>query len=292
MLVLILHLLVTPALAQPKPQDCNAKTPALCNQLASWYRGKEDKQKTYDYSLMGCKLNEPYCCSSLYYEAQGIGPKEMAATKDLLIKKCKENDAFCGDVAQVYYEEKNFEKGLEIDRRYFMNYSKGTYPFMAYQHGHKKEGFAATLTQCQQDKDRCIFFVRYMPDHPQYSVLLRNAEDDCKLSAGSQGGATNCAILGAYYYKNYNHKKSLEIWDSECRLHVQSSCELIIGSDADVKTRSAAFQNYCFEGGQGRLGSDNESCSAPNPQIPETLRQKSIQLLESYLREQKVLKKN
>jgi hypothetical protein len=260
---------------QAKAETCGPTNPQICDSQASSARGNDDFQAAYKYDRMGCDYNCVPCCSQLYND------KPSEETKNYLLKRCTVNDEICGSVANIFYQEKNIEKAHALDRKYFLKYNRGAFPLKLYEVGQNKEAFELALASCEKDQSKCSFYIRYMPDHPQLTRFLGLSDKYCRENNNDLGGATTCALLGSYFYKNKNHKKALELWKSECVKIMDSSCRLIIGSDATSASKLEAFHYLCSSAHKP-IG-----CLPASQTLPSSIINESEKLLKSYLSEQK-----
>lgn len=269
---------------------CSSANPIRCANIAGEWRAQDKYQMSFKYDKIGCKAGYQGSCDQLYYDAKAIGRKEIRQATEILTAQCSLNQEVCGVLARLYYEENEREKALSLDKKYFERFGKGIYPLEIYKDGKKAEAFALSLKSCEKEIEHCIFWVRYLPDHPQIGVLLARAELAAQKENGKTSGATTAAILGSYYYKRKSFDKAYSIWSAECEHHSATSCLLILGGDYPSPIKQNAYNNYCV--GAGSIGEVNveklrsRACKEIRKDIPKEVLKSGARTLGSFLGEQ------
>lgn len=264
-----------------------------CNIAVSAFNGQGKPQLALEVSEKMCEMNAENCSQS-YFSARRVGPQ---AALDLLKKmqlRCSKSTEYCDTLASIYEEKKQFSLALETAKKYYDKFQKGSYPRLAYQLGtDKKTAFDAFLKDCREDNSKCVFALRYMPDHPQYLELLVHAENACKKEGDLSSGATDCAIVGTLYFKKSNFPKAFEFWAYDCAKN-QVSCMLILGSEkAAANLKLQAMKGFCNYTGQMHEATlanlENKYCGKfkENQKIPKELFTAGQQEIAAFLGEQK-----
>lgn len=258
---------------------------------SSFWRGNPElAQKIFRH---GCDFDDSESCSQLYFLSISSPNKKQSDLADYLLKKCAKNAKFCNMVAQMYEDQKDHKKALFFAKKFYLSEHSGVYPYWEYLYGNKTEAFKVSLQACESRED-CIFYVRYMPDHPQLQRLLELSEKSCFDGLRNQAsGATDCAILGSYFYKKQNISRAQSLWAADCQASNPSACLLLLASHPSPELTAEAFESFCqprdaWEIHEKTLHDDY--CSDENKKssrLPAAINDYAQQTLQSYLTEQK-----
>lgn len=222
-----------------------------CNIAVSAFNGQNESQLALEVSEKMCEMDADNCSQS-YFSATRVSPQAALDLVKKMQMRCSKKTDYCDTLASIYEERREFPLALEAAKKYFDKFQKGIYPRLVYEYGNdKKTAFDAFLKDCREDNSKCVFALRYIPDHPQYQELLVHAENQCKKEGTASYGATACAILGTLYYKKSNFSKAFELWAYDCAKN-QVACMLILGSEkaaANLKLQAmTGFCNYSTTG--------------------------------------------
>lgn len=264
-----------------------------CEVAVSRFNGDNKPELALEVSEKMCDMDAEKCSQS-YFSASRISSK---AASDLLKKmqsRCSKNVEYCDTLSNIYEEKKDYPNALEAGKKYFDKYNKGSYPWLAYQHGKDKTtAFESSLKGCREDNSNCSFALRYMTDHPQYQELLNHAENHCKKEDTSSYGATTCTVVGTIYYKKSNFTKAFEFWNHDCKKN-QIACILVLGSDkATTDLKLKALTDFCNYSGSThvamRSGLKKKHCEKfkTTKQIPQEIFTQSEKRLKEFISEQK-----
>lgn len=241
-------------------------------------------------SEKACELSDEGCSQS-YSLAAAVDKKTADEIAKKFENRCEQNANFCLDLASIYEERSNYKAALEAARKYYLKNEKGIFPYYAYKYGDKNEAFTTAMNHCKKENDRCIFYLRYMPDHPQFDEILKLSENSCKTENHGATGATDCAIVGSYYLKKANLSAAYDMWSFDCK-HNYTSCLLIIGT-AKFKTEQikSALLQFCenhtpiMEATAKQL-QQTHCKQIKNGPMPKTLSTEATKIVKSFLREQ------
>lgn len=199
----------------------------------------------YSFHQKGCDLNYIPSCSQVAARVDGA-PVDPNLTLKYLEKRCSENDEICGDYANALRDLDQIKKSLDVERKFYLKYQSGVFPFHLYLSGEKKEAFYLILKKCQADTSTCDFYLRYTPDHPQLDQIISIVSTSCKESLGKSSGANSCMILGSYYYKYNNLALALEAFTKDCHAGKNPiSCYATIAASPAPKEQVKAAIELC-----------------------------------------------
>ena len=239
-------------------------------------------------SEMACDLN-PNHCDQLMFLASPIGKKATDAVLEKLTVKCKNNVDVCNNLANALEMVGKYKESIAAAKVYYDKHKSGNYAWFSYKYGDKKAAFSASLEECNLKKD-CVFYMRYMPDHPQYDLLVKQSESGCKSQTESGEGATICTIVGSYFIKKKNFSSAYENLSTDCS-HNGLACLLIVGTpEFSEAQRNAAALQFCethsFESHQQALLKNNCPQIKLAHKIPPAVVEYSVEMVKAFLSEQ------
>jgi hypothetical protein len=170
---------------------------------------------------------------------------EPTLDEKLLLAKCQANESDCEKVADFYEDKGDYDKMLFYQRRYYAKENRGRYPYLEHRYGNKETSYPLVLKNCNADSRTCIFYLRYITDHPQYSQIVAGAMKACEEQTGSSSGATACTIVGAYHYKKNDFIAAFSAWNRDCALGNPSGCLLVAGSSEDQEQQLFGATRFC-----------------------------------------------
>lgn len=292
---LFLNLLFSPAQAS-LDQCLKDKKVDLCRTTAGQLRALGNFDGAYKALKQLCDISFESDCSNLLYDSLKLSNEIQKQTVELFKSKCKEKDSQCEHLAIYYHEIKDYKNALVYYKKYFLATNKGVYPYYEFQHGSKEEAYKYSLQHCESGKDTkyqdCVFYVRYMPEHPELGRLVSLSEESCRTDNTSTG-ATSCAILGSYYYMRNLTMQAFSVWDLDCKRGNATACLSILGSEQTTDSqKQMTANNLCrlpetqtvFPGSQDVL----RNCPIPDAsEVPKGMLEAGKQILKDYLEEQK-----
>lgn len=281
------------------PDSENELAIISCQMVAATvYTNTGPKKITQNFQAMkkGCDRGSVQMCSSLLLEA---GAYKSPLYPELLLyakSNCLAgNRRTCATLSGHYEDKKNMPEALKYAKMHFERFQDGPYIFLAYKHGDKSDAMKEALKECRRDNSRCTFYLRYMPDHPQYAEFIKYSERDCLSMAPYKSfGATSCTIAGAFHHKKNAHDKALGLWSRDCLQNGNRlACRLIIGSEYSSQPQKLqAVLQFCSEQKESPvyLGhSENQHCGEVknNHRVPASFESDAKSLIQSFLQEQK-----
>jgi hypothetical protein len=175
-----------------------------------------------------CELDQSQCFS-IYYIAEKFEKKKAEDFFAKLQAECEKNADYCDAVARLQEDKKNYEQALISAKKYFNKHKDGVYILLAHKYGNKQDAFEASLADCKQNIDKCIFYLRSFYEHPQKDEILKNVIKSCVEQNSPSDGTSKCAILGTYYFKVQEFDLAYKYWSKDCETN-NMSCVLILGS--------------------------------------------------------------
>lgn len=214
---------------------CTAAVPLL----------NSDKQYAVSFKAgeILCDLN-PDSCYSNYFTAKKLENKKAEDFLKSITEKCSQNADFCDSLAVIQEELKQYPESIESAKKYFNKNKKGSYIRLVHSYGNKDESYAASLADCKNNNDSCTFYLRYFYEHPQKEELVKGAEKNCQETSGKSQGASNCAIVGTYHFKNRDYDKAYKFWSEDCKNN-PVSCALILGSKRYSNNEQEILKKFC-----------------------------------------------
>ena len=240
LVIVLLRVIAFAKTENPDLRDCLTGTSAdACGLVAGQLKAQgkyEDSMRAHERA---CELNlDETNCSQSYWVAQKIGKKSAGRILELMKKRCESHARICKTLAYIYEEQKNFPEVAKLAQKY-------KYGYLLYLYGDKKEAYPLILQECKNQDTQCAFFLRYIPDHPQYDQILKIAESSCKNASYVEVGASTCAIIGMVHYKRRNFQSAYDFWSYDCKKNAMS-CLLIVGTEKPSKIQFVeALNNFC-----------------------------------------------
>ena len=276
------------------PESENKVAIDYCHSVAS--RGRNKNRYNFEAMKKGCDRGSEQLCSGLLMNAGAYGsslyPELLRYSED----NCTGgNRRTCATLSGHYEDLKKMPQALKYAKMHFDRFQEGPYIYMAYKHGDKADAMKKALNECRRDKSRCLFYLRYMPDHPQHSEIAKNAEQDClALAPYTSSGATSCTIIGTFHYKQGAYSKALELWSRDCLTNGNRlACQLIMGSEhSSQEKKLGAGLVFCSDKKESYIPTLNlrkQFCSEVTGyrRVPASLEFESKSLVQQFLQEQK-----
>lgn len=239
-----------------------------------------------------CELEQTHCFG-VYYIAVNYDKKKAEEFLAKIIAECEKNADYCDSVASIQEDQKNLEQALISAKKYFTKHKKGNYILLAHKYGNKQDAFDASLADCKANTDQCVFYLRYFYEHPQKDEILKNAVKSCTEQKIVTDGASNCAILGTYYFKIQEFDLAYKYWSKDCETN-NLSCVLILGAKRyDDEVNKSTLKKFCSVK-TGMAGSFNlqivecEKITDETVRVPPAIEKYAVDTLKSFLNEQKL----
>ncbi|AGH96647.1 hypothetical protein A11Q_2431 [Pseudobdellovibrio exovorus JSS] len=240
---------------------------------------------------------KPERCQDIYYIAEGIGNKEAKRALAKIEAMCTADVKFCDSLAGIYENQGKTTEAVKAAKKYYDKFKEGNYTWFAYKYNvDKKLAFEETLKKCRTRDFSCSFTLRYMPDHPQRNEVVKILTENCLNKKTESYGATECAIIGAYYFSKEQHAQAYQMWDKDCQLNTVSCLMILGGKDYSPEQYTQAMHRFCFVSPQAQSVSHGTTrmnyCPKSRAQgIPAAnmlqLQQEGRRLIANYLKEQK-----
>lgn len=239
-----------------------------------------------------CEL-DPTHCYGVYYIATNLDKKKGEGFFAKLLSECEKNADYCDAVASIQEEQKNYEQALASAKKYFTKHKKGSYILLAHKHGNKQDAYDSSLADCKANTEQCVFYLRYFYEHPQKDEILKNAVKNCTEQKAVSDGASNCAILGTYYFKIQEFDLAYKYWSKDCETN-NLSCVLILGAKRyDDEVNKATLKKFCTVK-TGMAGSYNlqlvecEKITDETVRVPPSIEKYAVDTLKFFMNEQKL----
>jgi tetratricopeptide (TPR) repeat protein len=239
-----------------------------------------------------CELDASHCFG-VYYTALKLDPKKAEDFFNKLIAECEKNADYCDAVASLHEVKKNYEQALLTAKKYFTKHKKGMYILLAFKYGNKQDAYDASLADCKADEANCVFYLRYFYEHPQKDEILKLAVKSCNEQKTPVDGASNCAILGTYYFKIQEFDLAYKYWAKDCDTN-NLSCVLILGAKRySDEVNKATLKKFCSVK-TGLINSLNlqltecEKITDETVLVPPAIEKYAIETLKSFMSEQKL----
>lgn len=239
-----------------------------------------------------CEL-DPSRCSDVYYIALNYDKKKAEEFSAKIIAECEKNVDYCDSAASLQESQKNYEQALVAAKKYFTKHKKGPYIFLAHNHGNKQDAFDASLADCKVNLHSCVLYLRYFYEHPQKDEILKNAVKDCEAKKTVSDGASNCSILGTYYFKIQEFDLAYKYWAQDCETN-NLSCVLILGAKRyNDEVNKATLKKFCSvkTGLANSLNLQLEECEKITDEtvrVPPAIEKYAVDTLKNFLNEQKL----
>lgn len=248
----------------------------------------------------GCDLGSLQLCNNILMDTQIYASKYIDEVMSYVRLNCESgNRNTCDSLSQFYEEQKNYPLALKYAKLHYERHREGNYIWLDYNHGERPRALKAALQNCRAENDKCPFYLRYMPDHPQQSELLKYTEQDCNQlnPAGSRLGATSCAIAGTFHYKKGAYDKAHAVWSQDCLQNKNdTSCNLMIGSShsSEEQKIQAGFElcstkNSAYTLSAPHVDLKKDVCPQIKSErrLPAAITARDRQILQNFLKEQK-----
>jgi hypothetical protein len=277
----------------PLAKECQNNVSDSCVYLAQTLR-LHDVKAAFNLTKKACELSNEDGCTQLYFDSLHLSTALQLQAFDIIKEKCSQGLEFCQTLANAYEDKKDFKKALLYSRKYYSKMQSGIYPYFEYKYGDKKIAFAAAKKDClKKQGSGCAFYLRYMPDSPDISTFEFFTNSSCVNSKVESSGATDCNILGTYYYKKNKKDLALSLWSLDCNRNNLSACLLVLGSESNnTQLKSDAAHTFCKTQPQGMDFNDaqlrDQFCPSlkDSSRVPAGITDSATRLLKSYLEEQ------
>lgn len=273
---------------------------SACEMTQASLWGQERRLEAREIAEILCKKRPGVRCGDIYYLSQDISEKEAEQALKKLEALCDADIRTCDALAHIYDGRNESAPALKYAKKYYDKMKTGFYTWLAYKYNaDKKLAFKESLKNCREDGSSCLFTLRYMPDHPQRSEIVDRSTKSCEQSQPhSASGATDCTIVGSYFYKINQFDKAYKMWRHDCAWNPMS-CELILGGiQFSRQQHLQAARDFCAPKEMSGHFSQVEmhSTYCPAARVPASkgeellvlkLQNEGLKLLRSFVKEQK-----